>query len=114
MSGKSQSTVASLLLEKQNAPFDGVILPIKAQPGSRKNELRGVHDGRLRVCVTQVAEKGKANKAILKLLSSKLELANSALSLLSGELNSQKSILVTGVSRQELLDKIQSALNAKK
>ncbi len=43
---------------------EGVILPVRAQPGSRRNELRGEQDGMLKVCVTQSPEKGKANKAL--------------------------------------------------
>jgi uncharacterized protein YggU (UPF0235/DUF167 family) len=37
---------------------EGVILPVRAQPGSRKNELKGEQAGALKVAVTQVAEKG--------------------------------------------------------
>ena len=49
---------------------EGVILPVRAQPGSRRNEIRGEQNGFLKVCVTQSPEKGKANKAIAALLSS--------------------------------------------
>ena len=45
---------------------DGTILPVRAQPGARRNEIRGVQDGMLKVCVTQSPEKGKANKAIVR------------------------------------------------
>ncbi len=48
---------------------DGTILPVRAQPGARRNEIRGVQDGMLKVCVTQSPEKGKANKAVIELLA---------------------------------------------
>ena len=48
---------------------DGTILPVRAQPGARRNEIRGEQDGMLKVCVTQSPEKGKANKALIELLS---------------------------------------------
>lgn len=51
---------------------DGVVLPVRAPPGSRNSEIRGEVDGTLRVAVTQVAEQGKANKALIKLLSKQL------------------------------------------
>ncbi|MCX5643831.1 MAG: DUF167 domain-containing protein [Phycisphaerae bacterium] len=41
---------------------EGAILPVRAQPGARRNEIRGEQDGALKVCVTQSPEKGKANK----------------------------------------------------
>ena len=36
----------------------GTILPIRARPGARRNEICGEQDGTLRVCVTQPPEKG--------------------------------------------------------
>ncbi len=85
--------------------FDGgVILSVKAQPGARKNELRGVSNGRLKVCVTQVAEKGKANKAIIKLLAKVLRIAASNITLVKGETHSQKAFRVQGLSAQELIE----------
>jgi len=48
---------------------DGVLLPVKAQAGARQNRSRGVHANSPRVAVTQVAEKGRANKAIVALLA---------------------------------------------
>ena len=48
---------------------EGVLLPVRAQPGSRRNEIRGQQEGQLKVSVTQIAEKGKANKALVALLS---------------------------------------------
>ena len=50
----------------------GVVLPIKALPGTPKTEIRGSHDGRLKVAVTQVVEKGRANQAVIALLSKRL------------------------------------------
>tara|TARA_R110002095_G_scaffold204153_2_gene186691 strand:+ start:7250 stop:7798 length:549 start_codon:yes stop_codon:yes gene_type:complete len=45
-----------------------VLLPVRAQPKSSKNQIDGIHDGRLKVCVTQAPEKGKANQALLKVI----------------------------------------------
>ena len=44
---------------------EGIILLIRAQPGARRNGLGGEQGGQLKVDVTQVAEKGKANRAIM-------------------------------------------------
>jgi uncharacterized protein YggU (UPF0235/DUF167 family) len=41
----------------------GVILPVRAQPGASRAGIRGEHAGALKVSVTQVAEKGKANQS---------------------------------------------------
>jgi uncharacterized protein (TIGR00251 family) len=81
---------------------DGVVLPVKAQPGSRRNEVRGEHDGALRVCVTQAAEKGKANKAITAVLAEQLGLKKHQIELLSGPTASHKRFLIQGVSLESL------------
>ncbi len=81
---------------------DGVVLEIKAQPGARRDELRGVQDGALKVCVTQVPEKGKANKAIQKFLAKTLGLRGSQGELLSGETGSQKKFLLRGVDLETI------------
>lgn len=94
-------------------PHDlGLILAVKAQPGSRQNAIRGWHDGELCVAVNQIAEKGKANKAIIDFLSKILGLRRSQLEILSGETSSHKKILVTGVSVPELSARIASLLEA--
>jgi uncharacterized protein len=81
---------------------EGVILPVRAQPGARRNEIRGQQAGMLKVCVTQVAEKGKANKAIAELLAKTLGLRKSQVELLAGETSHQKRFLIRGISVEEL------------
>jgi uncharacterized protein len=85
---------------------DGVILPVRAQPGSRKNELRGEHEGMLKVCVTQAPEKGKANKAVAEFLAKSLGLKKSQVALLSGETSHHKKFLIRGISLPELAAKL--------
>lgn len=86
----------------------GVLLPVKAQPGARKNELRGVTAGRLKVCVTQIAEKGKANKAIVKFLARSLGVAASNIRLVQGELSSQKTFHIQGLSAAHLIERLET------
>lgn len=88
----------------------GVILPVKGSPGSRKNELRDGSDGLLKVCCTQIPEKGKANKAILEVLAKTLKLKRSQLSLISGETDTHKKFFVENITAEELREKITAAL----
>jgi hypothetical protein len=88
---------------------DGVILPVRAQPGARRNEIRGEQDGMLKVCVTQSPEKGKANKALVELLSKKLGLKKSQIELISGETSHQKRFLIRGLDPKELAERIAKA-----
>jgi uncharacterized protein len=90
---------------------DGVRLPVRAQPGARRNSVVGVHDGRLKVAVTQVAERGKANDAVLDVLADALHLRPSQLELVSGMTNREKVVLVRGVDVAELSARIDVALS---
>lgn len=89
---------------------DGVVLPVKAQPGSRHNGIRGLHGGALKVAVTQVAEKGKANRAILAVLAGQLGLKIHQLEILSGNTGSAKRILVRETEMGELQRRIEAVL----
>jgi uncharacterized protein (TIGR00251 family) len=74
----------------------GVVLPVSAQPGARRNGVVGVRNGMLRVAVTAAPEKGKANRAIIAVLSEVLGVPKSALELVSGETAGKKTFLVCG------------------
>jgi uncharacterized protein (TIGR00251 family) len=95
------------MLDLQPHP-DGTILPVRAQPGARRNEIRGEQDGMLKVCVTQPPEKGKANKALIELLSKLLSLRKSQIELLSGETSHHKRFLVRDVTPKELEERIRA------
>jgi uncharacterized protein len=82
---------------------EGTFISVKARPGSRKNEIRGIHDGSLVIAVTAVAEKGRANEAIIKLLAKHLGIAKSRLSIISGATGTTKSVFVEGLTGTQLL-----------
>jgi uncharacterized protein (TIGR00251 family) len=83
---------------------------VRAQPGARRNEVRGIQDGALKVCVTQAPEKGKANKAIIEVLAKWLRMRKSQIELISGETASQKKFLVRGIESKDLAERINGKL----
>lgn len=87
---------------------DGVLLPVRAHAGARRNEVRGEQDGMLKVSVTQAPEKGKANKAIIEVLAKQLGLRKSQIELVSGETAPQKRFLVRDVTLDDLQQRIES------
>ena len=96
-------------LEKRG---DGVVLPVKAHPGARRNEIRGVQNGMLRVSVTQAPEKGKANKAIVAFLAKELSLRKAQIELISGETSSQKRFLIVDVMVDEVCERLARLTNS--
>jgi len=88
----------------------GVLLPVRAQPKSSKNQIDGIHDGRLKVCVTQAPEKGKANQALLKVIKKGLKLKRSQIELHKGETTTLKVFRISDISQDELRQRIADAL----
>lgn len=88
---------------------DGILLPVKAQPGAKRNAVVGEHDGMLKIAVTQKPEAGKANEAILELLANSLGLRRSQLKLFSGATNRYKKILLTNIGQEDLRTRLTNA-----
>lgn len=88
----------------------GVVLLIRAQPGSRKQGIVGTHADRLKVAVHAAPEKGKANQAILETVAELLDLKRSQVQLMSGETSQEKKLLITGVTLEELQERIAGRL----
>ncbi|WP_437186316.1 DUF167 domain-containing protein [Planctomicrobium sp. SH668] len=88
-----------------------VLLPIHAQPGSRRNQISGVHDGRLKIAVTQAPEGGKANREILAAIAEAFGLSKSQIELVSGLKSSRKVFAITGLDIDAVEQQIQNLLS---
>ena len=74
----------------------GYVLRIKLAPGAAFNGFRGVF----------CDEKGKANKALIELLSKTLKISRSQISLVSGETDHYKKIYINTVVSGEFSAKL--------
>jgi uncharacterized protein (TIGR00251 family) len=81
----------------------GCILPVKAQPGARKNCIIGEHAGALKVAVTAPPEDGRANKALIETLARAIGIKRSHIELLTGPTSREKRFLVRGMQSSALL-----------
>ncbi len=82
---------------------DGVVLPVWAQPGAKKNRIVGVHNGMLKIAVSAPPEDGRANAAIAQLLARRLKLSKSRIQLQAGATQRQKKFLLIGLDADALL-----------
>ena len=89
---------------------NGLVLPVNAQPGARRNGVTGVHDGSLKVAVSQAPEKGKATAAIINVLTESLGIKKNQIELLSGQTSTHKRILIREIDMDELLKRISELL----
>jgi uncharacterized protein (TIGR00251 family) len=84
---------------------EGIVLSIRAFPGAKRNEARFADDC-LKIYVTQIPEKGKANEAIRKQLIQSFGLRASQVELLQGKTSAQKRFLIRNISSDEIQQKI--------
>jgi len=69
-----------------------MFLNIKVSPKSSKNEIVKIDEATFRVKVTAAPDKGKANAAVIALLSEHLRVAKSRIRIVSGETSRNKKI----------------------
>jgi uncharacterized protein (TIGR00251 family) len=86
----------------------GVVLSVKVQARARRSGIVGEREGMLRVAVTAAPEKGKANQAVIEVLSRALRIPKSAIVLIAGETSTRKRVLVIGA----MVDQLRAALAA--
>ncbi|MBI4713757.1 DUF167 domain-containing protein [Candidatus Uhrbacteria bacterium] len=71
-----------------------MILTVYAKPNARKNSLEWVDEDTLKISVTAAPEKGKANNAILELLSEELGIKKTAIEIVRGTTTRIKQIKI--------------------
>mgnify|MGYP001100389637 CR=1 FL=1 len=65
-------------------------IDVLATPNARCNKVGGTHDGALKVRVVEVAEKGRANQAVLVALADALGVRKSQVKLVGGASSRRK------------------------
>jgi uncharacterized protein (TIGR00251 family) len=85
---------------------EGLLIDVRAYPGAKRNEIRGIQNNALKVAVTQQPEKGKANKAIRELLIKSLKLKSSQVELINGETSTTKKFLIRDINIEEIQKRI--------
>ena len=83
-------------------------LRLKVVPGASRDGVEWLDDEHtiLKVRVTAPPEKGKANKAVAKLLADLLGIPNRAVSITSGAGSQQKIVAIAGIDETGLRDKL--------
>jgi uncharacterized protein (TIGR00251 family) len=85
---------------------EGCLLPVRAQPGAKRNGVPGEQAGALKVAVTAPPQDGRANEALVEVLRSALGLKRSQVELAAGVKSRDKRFLIRGVSKPQLEAKL--------
>ena len=91
---------------------EGLLLPVRAQPGARRNGVQGEQAGALKVAVTAPPQDGRANEALAEVLREALGLQRSQVELVGGATSRDKRFLVRGLARAELERRLAALLGA--
>ncbi len=79
---------------------------VKVSPKAARNAINGWHGDVLKISVTAVPERGKANAAVQRLLAETLGLPLAAVVLRRGQSSAQKCFEITGLDEGELLRRL--------
>lgn len=79
----------------------GVRFAVRAQPKASRDRVVGVHGEALKVAVTAAPTRGKANKAIEKVIAEAMGVRASAVTVVSGQTSRDKAVHIDGLGEQE-------------
>ena len=86
---------------------EGVTFAVKLQPRARRDAIVGELGGALKLSLTAPPVEGRANQACVEFLAVALEVAKSAVLIVSGETNRRKLIRVNGITAAQLREKLE-------
>jgi uncharacterized protein (TIGR00251 family) len=89
---------------------DGLLVGLLVSAGSARRRLVGLHDDRLKVAVREPPERGRANRAVARLLEGELGLPRGSVEIVAGGGSRTKTALVRGVGTADLREKVRRAL----
>lgn len=81
-------------------------LQVVVQPRSSRNQIVGPYEGALKIKLTAPPVEGEANQALVAFLAQRLKLPKSQLRLAKGESSRHKTLEISGLSKQQLLDRL--------
>ena len=82
---------------------EGVLLNCRVVPSSSRNAVAQVTDSTVRIKVMSPPLEGKANKALTAFLGKIFKISKSRVKIISGESARQKKLLLTGLTKEEVL-----------
>lgn len=87
---------------------EGVSLIVRIHPRARKNALTGETGDALKLSLTAPPVEGKANAACIEFLANLLNLPRSSVTIASGQSSRRKTIRVSGISADEVRNRLRS------
>ena len=86
--------------------MESILISVKVQPNASRSEVTGFSGDQLAVRVTAPPVEGKANRALVELLSDVLGVSRGRIEVVRGHTSRKKVVAVTGLSRDELMERL--------
>jgi uncharacterized protein (TIGR00251 family) len=80
----------------------GVSLRLRVKPGGRQQRIIGAYGGALKLEVSAAPEKGRANTAVIRLLSEVFGIGRDRVEIVAGASSQDKIAVLTGCSVEEI------------
>ncbi len=84
----------------------GVVLKLIVKPGSRKNEIVGIFNDRIKIKIKSEPQEGKANKELIKYLALVLKIPKLLITIIKGEFSREKDVLIENAEINYILDRM--------
>src|SRR5438270_8095307 len=88
----------------------GITFAVKVHPRARKDAITGTVGDALKLAITAPPVDGKANQAVIEFFADLFAIARSSVTIASGEISRNKVIRVSGISAEQVRQRLQSAL----
>src|SRR6516162_5546268 len=92
----------------ENSSRSGVLLAVRVQPRASRDEVAGAIEGALKIRLCAPAVDNRANEALTEFLAAVLKVPKSSVRILSGERGRTKRVEITGVTRQQVVNLLQT------
>ena len=92
----------------ENSSRSGVLLTVRVQPRASRDEVAGAIEGALKIRLCAPAVENRANEALTEFLAAVLKVPKSSVRILSGERGRTKRVEITGVTRQQVVNLLQT------
>lgn len=75
-------------------------IPVRIQPKSSRDEIAGIHDGRLKIKLTAPPVDGKANERLVSFIAKTLGVPKSGVEIVKGKTSRLKTLRVLGIDQK--------------
>ena len=89
---------------------EGVTFTVKVHPRARKNAITGTVGEALKLALTAPPVEGRANQAVVEFFADLFEIPRSSVTIASGATSRNKRILIAGLDRPAVLQRLNKIL----